>query len=446
MTSLLKKIAAAVRSFVPGGLIPVLMISGVLLNGCGSEHQETGKNGIVHLTYWPSANEYEINLAVLEVAQWNAAHPKIQIKMQPIPSSQSSEEVLLAAIAGKTTPDICSNIWPGKMGQFTRAKAVVQLDTFADFDSLFAARIPENLIKDSRYLDGHFYQIPWKTNPVMIQYNVGMFKSAGVDTFPRTYSQYLKAGRKLTRDLNGDGQIDQWMGIVDVRAKWWVRFFDFYPFYIAASGGQTLLKGRKVLFDTQASVDVFRFFQTGFNEGIFPRARFQTDPFLMKIVASRFTGPWEIAHTEKYKPKGLTYDFAQIPLPDGKKGHSYTYGDPKNIVIFSTTKHAYEAWQFVKFLVTPKADLNLLKLSGQLPVRKGLMEDSLYRPYFRKNPMMVKFAKMIPFTRGVDSVPEMEEIFDAISLEFEASAILGKRTPEDAVKRAAKRCRQILIE
>ncbi|HDZ11405.1 MAG TPA: extracellular solute-binding protein, partial [Bacteroidetes bacterium] len=131
MTSLLKKIAAAVRSFVPGGLIPVLVISGVLLNGCGSEHQETGKNGIVHLTYWPSANEYEINLAVLEVAQWNAAHPKIQIKMQPIPSSQSSEEVLLAAIAGKTTPDICSNIWPGKMGQFTRAKAVVQLDTFA---------------------------------------------------------------------------------------------------------------------------------------------------------------------------------------------------------------------------------------------------------------------------------------------------------------------------
>jgi len=424
----------------------ILVVLNALGLNCARKENHSGKQGVIKLTYWPAANQYEINLAALEVKQWNAAHPKIQIKMQPIPASQSSEEVLLAAIAAKTTPDICSNIWPGTMGQFTRAGAVVRLDTFPDFDSLLTSRVPKDLIDGYRYLDGHFYQFPWKTNPVMIQYNVGMLKAVGVDSFPQTYSDYLEVGRKVTRDLNGDGQIDQWMSYVDVREKWWTRFFDFYPFYIAASGGKTLLKNREIIFDSENSVRVFRFFQEGFNESIFPRARFHTDPFLMEIVASRFTGPWEIIHTEKYKPKDLHYDFARIPLPNGQKGCSYTYGDPKNIVIFSTTRHPDEAWQFVKFLVSRKSDLALLRICSQLPVRKNLLKDSLFIPYFRKNPYMMKFARYIPFTRGVDSVPEMKEIFDAISLEFEACSILGKRTPEEAVTRAGERCRQILLE
>ncbi len=421
----------------------VLILLGL---GCTSNNHSGEKQGVIFLTYWPSANQYEINLAAQEVKEWNATHPKIQIKMQPIPASQSSEEVLLAAIAGKTTPDICSNIWPGTMGQFTRAGAVVQLDTFPDFDSLLTARVPQKIADGCRYLNGHFYQIPWKTNPVMIQYNINMLKDVGIDTFPKKYSQYLEVGRKVTRDLNGDGQVDQWMSYVDVREKWWTRFFDFYPFYIAASGGKTLLKGKEVIFENRASVGVFKFFQEGFNEHIFPRARFQIDPFLTELVASRFTGPWEILHTEKYKPKDLKYDFAPIPLPDSLKGPSYTYGDPKNIVIFKTTKHPKQAWQFVKFLVSRKNDLSLLKICGQLPVRKNILSDSLFASYFRKNHHMAKFAQMIPFSRGVDAVPEMKEIFDAISLEFEACAILGKRTPEDAVKQAGKRCRQILME
>ncbi len=423
-----------------------LLLVGFLGVQCSHRESQGEKSDLVRLTYWPAANQYEINLAAFEVKQWNAAHPKIQVKMQPIPASQSSEEVLLAAIAAKTTPDICSNIWPGTMGQFTRAGAVMRLDTFPDFDSLATSRVPKELLEGCRFLDGHIYQFPWKTNPVMIQYNVDMLKKVGLDTFPKTYSDYLDVGKKVTRDLNGDGQIDQWMSYVDVREKWWTRFFDFYPFYIAASGGQTLLKGRTVTFDNPNSVAVFRFFQMGFNAGIFPRARFQTDVFLTQKVASRFTGPWEIKHTEKYKPKDLHYDFAPIPLPDGSRGHSYTYGDPKNIVIFSTTRHPKAAWQFVKFLVSRQNDLALLKMCSQLPVRKNLLEDSLYIAYFKANPRMVKFAEYIPFSRGVDSVPEMKEIFDAISLEFEACSILGKRTPEEAVRRAAKRCRQILLE
>ncbi len=66
-------------------------------------------NGIIQLKYWCASNTQEIKLANLLVDQWNKTHANIKVTLQPIPASQSSEEVLLAAIAGKTTPDICSN-------------------------------------------------------------------------------------------------------------------------------------------------------------------------------------------------------------------------------------------------------------------------------------------------------------------------------------------------
>ncbi|HPI28882.1 MAG TPA: extracellular solute-binding protein, partial [Candidatus Marinimicrobia bacterium] len=88
---------------------------------------------IIRLTYWCASNQDEINLAKELVNEWNAEHPKVQVVLQPIPASQSSEEALLAAIAGKTTPDVCSNMWPGAMDDFTSSGGLVRLDQFPDF-------------------------------------------------------------------------------------------------------------------------------------------------------------------------------------------------------------------------------------------------------------------------------------------------------------------------
>src|SRR2546425_7467571 len=47
----------------------------------------------------------------------------------------------------------------------------------------------------------------------------------------------------------------------DIRPIWWQRLFDFYPFFIGASGGSTLFRNDDVAFENRAAVDVFAFFQ-----------------------------------------------------------------------------------------------------------------------------------------------------------------------------------------
>jgi len=406
--------------------------------------QTVVEQGAVRITYWCASNQSEIDLATELVNKWNSSHPKIQVNLQPIPASQSSEEALLAAIAGKTTPDICSNMWPGAMDDFTSSGGLVRLDQFPDFAEYLTARMPAELLESFRAPDGHYYQIPWKTNPIMIMYNKRMFREAGIQSLPHTYSEYLAAAKAITKDLDGDGRADQWMGYQDIRPIWWQRFFDYYTHYVAASGGQTLFDSTEICFENDASVNVFRFFQEIYRNGYFPRTTFQGDNFLSGRFATIFTGPWNITHVEKFKKPGFEYDIFPVPVPDDYRGPVYTYGDHKNISIFSTTKHPAAAWEFARFLISKQADLRLLEVCSQIPLRKNLTTNPLYQRYFAANPMMTKFAEQAIYTRGVDGSSVLKEIFDAISQEYEACAIYGKRTPEEAVANAAKRARVII--
>jgi multiple sugar transport system substrate-binding protein len=282
--------------------------------------------------------------------------------------------------------------------------------------------------------------MPWKTNPVMLMYNVKLFQRAGFATAPATYSEYLAAGEKLRDELSC------WLGIRDIRVLWWQRFFDFYPLYLAASGGNGLVHGDSVLFENESAVAVMSFLQTIYREGYFPKQKMTTtaDFFLLGKTASRFNGPYEISHAEKFKPAGFEYDFAPLPVPDGYEGPFYTYGDLKNIVIFSTCQQPQVAWEFVKFMVSRRSDLRLLELTNQLPMRKDLLSDSLFSGYFAENPRMVAFARQAEHVRGIDQSPVMKEIFDAISQEYEAAVVYATKSPEQAVQDAAQRVRLIM--
>ncbi|HEX9007597.1 MAG TPA: extracellular solute-binding protein, partial [Bacteroidota bacterium] len=204
--------------------LAALVLCGPLLlaaDGC-ARHPEraAAPSGEVALVYWPAPNQQEVEFADTVVTRWNRLHPDIHVRMQPIPVSQSSEEVLLAAIAGKTTPDICSNIWPGALRDYTDAGGLLALDRFAGFDTVVRARVPAELLETFRSPDGHFYQLPWKTNPEMMFYNLDLFDAAGITGPPRTYGEYLADAQLMARLAERRGTTSLWMGERDIRPIW----------------------------------------------------------------------------------------------------------------------------------------------------------------------------------------------------------------------------------
>jgi multiple sugar transport system substrate-binding protein len=427
------------------GLVLSVLVSCGSASSCSPARQSgDGVTGGITLTCWSATNADEVEFVRQVVAEWNAKEPLIQVQVRPIPSSQSSEEVVLAAIASRTTPDIYANAFPGAMQDLLDAKGVVRLDDFPDFLETMRDRMPTEILDQYRAPDGHFYQVPWKTNPILVQYNTGMLRQAGIARLPETYAEFLAAAARVTRDRDGDGRVDQWMSVVDFVPLWHKRLFDFYTLYLAATDGQTLLEGRRVTFDNDKAVAIFEFFRQCFANGYIPKQSQQGDMFLDGRVASRFTGPWSISHVERYRPEGFEYDFGPIPRPEAEPSPSITYADPKSVVVFTTCEHPREAWEFVKFLVSRRNDLRLLEITNQLPIRAPLVDDAEFGAYFDAHPRMVAFARQAISTRSVDQVSELRELFDIVAQEFEASAVFNTKTPEQGVRDAARRSQTIL--
>lgn len=400
----------------------------------------------ITLTYWPAANPIETRVATRLAAQWNAEHPDVQVRVQPLPAGRSSEEVLLAAIVARATPDVSSNVSTALLARLVRAGGVVRLDDRVATSARLRERATPAMLAPLRLPDGGIYAFPWKTNPEMLMYNVGLLAAAGVAP-PRSHGELLEAFRTLTRDSDGDGRTDRWALWANLKTTWHERFYDFYPLYLASSGGRTLVARDSVLFENDAAVAALELLRRGFAGGWLPRSNFSEgrDPFADGTVAMKIIGPWFVRELDQLKVPGLRYDVVPVPAADGTAPTDrYAFADMRNIAIFSTTRHPEEAARFVAFLTSPAADRLLIEEASQLPYRRGLATDPRFAASLAKWPTLATFATHVERTRDLDLDPDVVEIFDLLSEAYEESAVYGTVPVRQALARAAAEVRKIL--
>ncbi len=418
--------------------LPMLLLLYTLLFGaCGKDGAHHGGQAI---EYWSSNNGGEIIFSKWAVERWNQQHPDSRVKYQPVPEGQSSEEIILAAVVAKTTPDIYSNIWQGLVEFYGKSGILVPLDTLDGFMEFLRQRCDEATIQEITSTDGHVYQIPWKINPFMTVYNKKVLKELGLDSFPKTYSDYLLAAKNFQKDNNGDGYVDQWFGTTSTKLAWYQRLFNFYPLYLAASGGMPLIKDGQANFNNEHAVGVFRFLQELYRENYFSRQTESAgqDLFIAEQYASKWTGPWDIEYLEKFKHEGFEYDFCPMPVPDGHTGPIFTYCDPKSIVVFNTCRNPKLAFEFIKTMLDEEGDLQFLKATNQLPRRQGMDALPGFQAFFEKNPRMKAFAAQAAHVKGADNCEVLIEVFDILSQEYEACVLYGTKTPEAAIADAER--------
>src|SRR5580700_9164478 len=149
------------RRMVAGALALTLGIAAC--GGSGATSKTTAQGPI---TIWYSNNAQEVAWGEQMVASWNSTHPTEKVSGQQIPSAQSSEEVIGAAITAGSEPCLIYNTAPAAVPTFEQQGGLVSLNSFPDGASYIEARTgPSASVYKSP--DGQYYQMPWKSNPVM---------------------------------------------------------------------------------------------------------------------------------------------------------------------------------------------------------------------------------------------------------------------------------------
>ena len=249
--------------------------------------------------------------------------------------------------------------------------------------------------------DGQFYQIPWKSNPVMIFYNKDIMKKAGVDPENpplATYDEFLDTSKKIVDSGAADAAI--WPAPT---SEFFQSWFDFYPLFAAETGGTQLVEDGKATFDSDEGKSVVEFWKTMYDEGLSPKEKYNGDSFADQKAAMSIVGPWAIA------VYGDSVNWGAVPVPTSAgttPEETHTFSDAKNIGLYSACENQGTAWEVLKFATSEEQDGKLLEMTGQMPLRTDL--ETTYADYFKSHPEYVDFADQASRTVEVPNVRELD--------------------------------------
>jgi multiple sugar transport system substrate-binding protein len=384
---------------------------------------------------WLSNNPEEITWGKAMVEEWNAAHADQKVTAQEIPAGKTSEEVIGASITAGNAPCLVFNTAPAAVPQFQKQGGLVALDGFDGGAAYVEARTGA-AADQYKSADGKFYQIPWKSNPVMVLYNKDLMAKAGVDPENpplATYDQFLDTSRKVVS--SGAAQAAIWPAPT---SEFFQSWFDFYPLYAAETGGKQLIEDGKATFDSDAGTKVDEFWATMYSEGLAPQEKYSADSFGDQKAAMAIVGPWAIA----VYGKDITWGVAPVPTSAGTTADkTYTFSDAKNISVYSACKNQGTAWEVLKFATSTEQDGKLLETTGQMPLRKDLA--TTYPDYFATHPAYAVFADQAARTVEVPNVANSVAIWQQFRDEYSSAVIFGKTKVADALSTSAKKATEL---
>ena len=410
--------------------VAAVVTAGLALAACSSGGGGESDGGRGDITIWYSNNEQEVAWGKQMVEAWNAENPDEQIKAQEIPAGSSSEEVIGAAIAAGNAPCLIYNTAPVAVAQFEKQGGLVNLSEFDDGASYIEERTGE-AAQQYQNADGEYFQMPWKSNPVMIFYNKDMFTAAGLDAENPplgSYDEFLATARTLVQSGAAPNAI-----YPSPTGEFYQSLFDFYPLYAAETGGTPLVEDGAATFASDAGVTVAEFWRTLYDEGLASNEQYQGDSFADGQAAMAIVGPWAISVY-----KDVNWGSVPVPTSTGVAADEvYTFSDAKNIGLYTACENPETAWDVLKFSTSEEQDGKLLEMTGQMPLRQNLSET--YADYFTENPAYEMFGAQNARTVEVPNSPNAVAMLQAFRDAYSKSVIFGEEDIQSALEGAAEK-------
>jgi len=327
----------------------------------------------------------------------------VEIQMQLVPARGLQSRLQSALLSGATVPDVVE-IVNGSMGYFT--KGPLSDVGFVDLtDRLRAEGIYERMV-DSRFSlwssRGRVFAMPHDVHPVGLAYRRDLAEELGIDVSALdTWDEFVRVGREVTRDLDGDGIPDRYM--LDMPSDGGYAL----DLLLLQRGGGLFDAGGSVILDSDAALDTICWIieQTRSEQRIsFPAGWGQSlsKAMLDGLVLFYFCPDWRTKFFEMDVPT-LKGKLGLMPLPAWETGgrRTSTWGGT-GLAITKACKKQELAWEFAKFLYLEKEDLGKRFTAMNIipPVRDAWDLPAFHRPdpYFSNQPVGELLAELATHT------------------------------------------------
>jgi len=376
------------------------------------------------------------------ISKFESENPTIKVEFQSQPWDNYWEK-LAAGAAGGELPDVATTglMWDPKYSI---------LGVYADINELSGGKINDDTIQDvfskgmldAATTDKGLFGVPYDFDSYSLYYRDDLLKEEGLTGPPTNWSEMVEFGKKLTKDLDGDGKTDQYAFLV--LPDW----YHFEPFLYANGGDVLNADNTKAVFNSPEGVEALQFYSdlvnkhkvavnwtpdqgtyvTGLKDGTI--AMFQDGPYVMGLIKNSIPehdGKWKIGSSLSNKQFGTHI------------GGTY-------LSVFEQSKYKEEAWKFIEFLSKEENATEVYTVSGAAPGYLPALESEKVNkpdPFFGDQVTLTEFKIAVEKGKSNPVVGDWMEISSIIS-DAVTEAILLEKTPQEALDIAAKKVDELL--
>lgn len=359
MTMPMKRVGALGAAFAMAAALAGCSVGG----GAGSNDDT--------LTWWTTQQTSSIDTSQ---AAWEAVAERyteesgIEVEVEVIPWADLYNKIL-AAVSSGTAPDMINigTTWTSSL-QDTGAFLPV---TGENLEALGGSeRFVESAWTAARVPETDQVAIPVVSNVYALFYNPKMFETAGITEPPATWEEFVAAGKKLTLDKDGDGEIDQW-GFTSPGAA--LTQNSHHSFALGQQEGGSFVddEGNSTLSSPEQAAGIQRYVDLMATHKIWSPADAEvdaiadaTDQFINGEAAMMFhQNP-----LTQFESRDFTdWKIAEFPVPEGGENVQSIVGGT-NILVFEESGNAQAAFELAGHVTSPEEQAFLADTFTMLPV------------------------------------------------------------------------------
>lgn len=360
--------------------------------------------------------------------QFEQAHPNIDLQIEIIDWNMGRDK-LSTLVSANNAPDL-ANIATLWLPEYVDLGVVEPLDEY--LTPAFRERFVPITLHGAEY-EGKLYGLPIAVSARALYYNKTLLAKAGGKP-PANWDELVEIARKCTDPAKGIYGFGEQGAKVETDVYWY--------YFLWANGGEILSEDQsRAVFNSPAGVEALQFVcdlvqkekVTEPNPTAYDRENLQ-DLFKSGKLAMMITGPWFWGMLEKDVPD-LEYGIAPIPAHT----RQVTMAVTDNLILFQSCADKEAAWTFVEFFYQPKLRQKWAETFGMLPELKEVAESD----FITKSKQWSTFMKLLETGKFVPLHPRWNAIADEVQVGVQ-EALLGTKTPAEALNDAAERVNKIL--
>ncbi|NUP52438.1 MAG: extracellular solute-binding protein [Catenulispora sp.] len=422
------------------------VVTAVGLAACSSSSKSASGGGkTLKVAYVKFGNEIQVDAHMQKVkAQFEAAHPGISVKLDPIAAAENDyyTKIDLMMGSGSTAPDVVyedtflinSDI---KAGYLTPLDSY--LTSWADW-----SQFPETAKSAARGVDGKTYGVPMGTDTRGLWYNKALLTKAGITMpwAPKTWQDVLDAAKAVKATSPDVTPLNVYAGKPDGEGS-------------TMQGFEMLLYGTKdTLYDgstkkwtapSKGFNDALQFLKDAYGSGLTLSPQKELDPNVPNVVGGQLlpagklaidldgswvAGTWAAGGAKPWPEWSSTLGEAAMPTQDGSGKGGVSMSGGWTLAVTARSGNKDLAAQFIELALNKENSTAYDIADSQIAVRNDVAADPQYQS---TNPTTAFFTGLVPVTSYRPAYAEYPKVSDAIQVAMEA-VITGQSSPADAMK------------